>query len=411
MPRNRLSSARLSNEASSFGSVVTLASTAGLPTVAMNEAGEAATAWPSGFGVQVATAAPGAAFGSPVTLPSRFTPSAAHVAVGATGGLAIEWDGTTEGGGELAREGSSRPPGGTFARPTGIYTTDTTTEGSMVVASDSAGDMVGVWTSTDLNDMESMLYDVGPQLGDISAPTGGVTGQPVVFSIASPASAWRPLSSVTWNFGDGTTASGLSVEHVYTEPGSYAVSVTATDAQHTGLPFHPPLLPEYVASSESQIITVTSAAPAQSSQANAMGAMSESLSGLRVTPASFVAATSGPSANAADRGIPRTGTTVRFDVAHAGFVTFRIDRSIAGLMHGRKCLPQRSGSSGSRARRCTLLSTLGHFLRGGSAGSNSFHFAGRIRTGKLRPGSYLLLAAAADSRQPAERVTFRVLSH
>jgi PKD repeat protein len=32
-----------------------------------------------------------------------------------------------------------------------------------------------------------------------------------------------------WDFGDGTTASGVSVEHAYDEPGTYAITLTVTD--------------------------------------------------------------------------------------------------------------------------------------------------------------------------------------
>ena len=187
-----------------FGPGETLAVTTGLPSAAMNESGEAVVAWPSGLGVEVTTATPGAAFGAPtpIELLSGFVPAAAQVAIGARGNVAVEWEATTteKGGWWSRRAGSSRPPGGSFAEPTSLGTGDTPVEGSLAVASDSAGDMIGVWTSSLLDDMESMLYDAGPQLDGISAPTTGVVGQPLSFSIASPPSVWTPLRSVTWNF-------------------------------------------------------------------------------------------------------------------------------------------------------------------------------------------------------------------
>ncbi len=37
------------------------------------------------------------------------------------------------------------------------------------------------------------------------------------------------IGSVGWDFGDGTTATGAAVDHVYSALGSYQVRVTATD--------------------------------------------------------------------------------------------------------------------------------------------------------------------------------------
>ena len=36
--------------------------------------------------------------------------------------------------------------------------------------------------------------------------------------------------SYSWDFGDGTTASGQTVSHSYLLPGSYVVTLTITDA-------------------------------------------------------------------------------------------------------------------------------------------------------------------------------------
>lgn len=39
------------------------------------------------------------------------------------------------------------------------------------------------------------------------------------------------LVSYSWNFGDGTTGTGLAVSHTYTAVGTYQVSLTVTDNQ------------------------------------------------------------------------------------------------------------------------------------------------------------------------------------
>jgi chitodextrinase len=37
-------------------------------------------------------------------------------------------------------------------------------------------------------------------------------------------------TSSAWSFGDGTLGSGLAASHTYTQPGTYTVVLTATDA-------------------------------------------------------------------------------------------------------------------------------------------------------------------------------------
>ena len=42
--------------------------------------------------------------------------------------------------------------------------------------------------------------------------------------------AWSPIASIAWTFADGGAGSGASVTRTFAAVGSYAVSVTATDA-------------------------------------------------------------------------------------------------------------------------------------------------------------------------------------
>jgi PKD repeat protein len=43
----------------------------------------------------------------------------------------------------------------------------------------------------------------------------------------------REIVSYRWDLGDGTTADGASVTHVYEEPGRYTARLIATDSEGT----------------------------------------------------------------------------------------------------------------------------------------------------------------------------------
>lgn len=64
-----------------------------------------------------------------------------------------------------------------------------------------------------------------PTLGGLVAPATGVVGAPLSFSVV----ATGATGPATWDFGDGATASGASVTHAFTTPGTKAVTVRAAD--------------------------------------------------------------------------------------------------------------------------------------------------------------------------------------
>ncbi len=426
-PDGSVRTARAPAGVPAFGPVEKLGSSAGLPSAAINEVGEAAVAWPSSGGVQVATGAPGTPFGKPIELPSAFLASATHVAMGASGDASVEWEASSELG--TYREGSLVAPGGAFAEPTGLFTSLTMKEGSLVVASDAAGDMVGVWDTVSLGAMESMLYDRGPQIAGISASATGVVGQPVSFSIPPPVSVWLPPNLVAWSFGDGTTANGLSVSHTYAAPGNYVVTVTANDPQHVTPTTDPAPFPKLVSNSLTATVSIAPVATATSSTGPAStGPISieptstgptstgptstggaNALANLSISPGAFLTGASGPSATAEMPGVHLSGATVAFTLILPGTVTFTVERPTSGIERGKKCLPVTSGTASGRARHCPVLRALGSFTRNGSAGVNHFHFSGRLDGRALAAGSYLLAGVRDNAQRLAQQVAFRVL--
>jgi PKD repeat protein len=66
----------------------------------------------------------------------------------------------------------------------------------------------------------------GPLLASISAPSQGQVGQSIAFSGSG---IGTHIADFVWSFGDGSTASGQTVSHVYAGPGNFVVILTVTD--------------------------------------------------------------------------------------------------------------------------------------------------------------------------------------
>jgi PKD repeat protein len=60
-------------------------------------------------------------------------------------------------------------------------------------------------------------------------PEAPVDHQPVFFQSTSTAPGNNPIATHSWNFGDGTTASGSPVTHDFDRPGLYTVTLTIRD--------------------------------------------------------------------------------------------------------------------------------------------------------------------------------------
>jgi PKD repeat protein len=70
-----------------------------------------------------------------------------------------------------------------------------------------------------------------PQAGFAIAGNGALDGTPVGFDASASADpgAGGPIAGYAWTFGDGTTATGVSISHAYSRPGSYPVTLTVTN--------------------------------------------------------------------------------------------------------------------------------------------------------------------------------------
>ncbi len=128
------------------------------------------------------------------------------------------------------------------------------------------------------------------------------------------------------------------------------------------------------------------------------------LSQLKISPGTFLAAASGGSATSARA----HGARVTFRLDIAARVGFAVKRSLPGRRQGRRCV--RPTGSNRGAASCRRIVTFGSFAVAARAGANAFHFTGRTNGQKLVPGLYTLVAVASASRKTGNSasVSFRI---
>jgi len=123
-----------------------------------------------------------------------------------------------------------------------------------------------------------------------------------------------------------------------------------------------------------------------------------------VSPTSFPAAPSGPSATAARK----FGTKVTFTLDQAASVRFTVQQPRAGrrVTHGKKTTCDAPTKKNAKRKKCTRFVTRkGSFTRAGLAGTNTFHFTGRLNGRRLAPGKYRLVATPKTNGQIGRAAT------
>jgi hypothetical protein len=146
------------------------------------------------------------------------------------------------------------------------------------------------------------------------------------------------------------------------------------------------------------------------------GQATASASGLGISPRSFPAAASGPSAKTAKRNNkPRKfGAKVSYRLNAAATVRFTVQQPRPGrkVKHGKKTTCDPPSKKNRTKRRCTRFVTLkGRFTRVGVAGKNTFRFMGRLNGKKLAPGTYRLVATPIANAKTgrATSTSFRII--
>ena len=264
-------------------------------------------------------------------------------------------------------DGAGRAPGGPFGASQAL----SEGAGNPVfpdVAMDPAGNGAAAWERLAPPDtrVEVAGYDgAGPQLGGLSIPTGGDTGQSLAFSV-TPIDVWSPVQSIDWSFGDGSTASGPEVTHSYERVGgSFAVGVAAADSLGN------------VNSISRAILIRDTARP---------GVFRFRMTRRRFGP--------GPEPTLlVARRVPR-GSVFRFRLSEPATVKIRLDRRRRA---GRRTVYRRVGVLTRRGRR---------------AGANSVRFSGRVRRRALKVGAYRATLRATDpagNRSRPRTTTFRIV--
>ncbi len=81
--------------------------------------------------------------------------------------------------------------------------------------------------ATDTDTITATISNV-PPTADAGGPYSGYAGQEITFT-GSATDPGDDTLTYTWDFGDGTTATGQTVTHVYETPGEYTVTLTVED--------------------------------------------------------------------------------------------------------------------------------------------------------------------------------------
>jgi hypothetical protein len=121
------------------------------------------------------------------------------------------------------------------------------------------------------------------------------------------------------------------------------------------------------------------------------------LSELSIQPKRFAAAKTATAMSARKKKkhtVPQ-GAVVRYTLSEPAKVSFTVEQLAQGRKKGSACV--KPTQKLRHAKRCALIKNKGTLTRSGVSGGDQLVFSGRLGTRKLAPGSYELVAQAADA--------------
>ena len=202
------------------------------PQVAVDPSGNGVAIWRAANNtIQAASRAAGGAFGAAQLGISAPTATAPRVALDSAGNAVSVWRRTDGEGSRI--EAAIRPLGAQFGAVKTLSNRFSAFDPALSM--DGLGNAIAFWPLDDPSlpddadtSAQFAVYDNSPPALTVSAPASGIAGTPLSFS-ASSSDVWSPVS-VSWSFGDGSSADGAAVSHAYAGPGTYTVTVKAVDA-------------------------------------------------------------------------------------------------------------------------------------------------------------------------------------
>lgn len=195
---------------------------------------------------------------------------------------------------------------------------------------------------------------------------------------ATATDLWTP-TTLTWDFGDGATATGSAVTHTFAASGTITVKVTARDL--TGN-----------VTTQTIVRTIDTVAPPATPPAPpTTPSVKAVVTSAKLSAKRFSVAKSGKPSKT-------KGATITYALSAAAEVEISVLRPTKGYRSGKNCVAKKP--KGKTAKRCTFDQRLG--LAGtptGVPGTNSFTFNGKVAGKFLKPGKYKLqVAAVADAQ-------------
>lgn len=215
-----------------------------------------------------------------------------------------------------------------------------------------------------------------PHKPEVTAtPTTVAVGSPVTFSATGSDPNNQPVT-FTWEFEEGGSASGASVNRIYAVPGTYRAKAIASDGDLTR-------------ASAWVEVTVVAAPPLPSIL---LGKPTGKFKYSKRKPKPFALGSASSK--------PRIPLTTNF----AGEVTLKLAKIKGGWTSGKKCLSKKPKRG--KSKRCNLA------LRGSQklavpAGASFLTFGGKWGRGALPTGNYLLIASGGGTRHETAMTAIR----